>query len=614
MALMIRDELDLQQFDERNLKALCPFHEEQTPSFIWSKKSLGYHCYGQCGRNYDIIDVWMYKGATYLEAIQRLFELAGITYSFGEAGVKTKSQYRYPHEEPLNDKEQVYAYLEKRKISKATADYLDIREDEQGNCVFNYYDTNDVLTMVKYRPSRKVEKGESKNWCQKGADTAPMLFNMNRINVSQPLLICSGELDAAAAIEAGWTNAVSIPLGDQNVKWVEECFEWLEQFEQIIIAADNDSSGKKYCKSIVPQLGSWRCRVVQIPEQYKDLNEFLFRKDKHTVLDAIVHAPDTPVPSLIDFSDIQDMDTSDLDGFEMGLSEIDGAFDRFFLGTFNILSGIPSSGKSSLINLIVCQALNQDYDVWLFSRELPQWMSKNWLLHQLAGERNLVEKQNANGSVYYKIKPDCKKKIDDYYRGHLMVYKDEWANDLKSIQDSMIDAARKYGTKVFLIDNLMMVDLGANSDNLNQKQTEFVNWLIVFSMRYQVCVFLVAHPNKTQSTDKNIDMYAISGTSNIINLAHRAIGLRRVLKPERENGKSQFSKYNVVLSCIKDRLTGKTGEEWGIYYSVSSRRFYTNYEEYARQYAWDKAVYDTDIPMPETLLNEQEENEIFGEG
>ena len=75
---------------------------------------------------------------TYLEALQKLFEEAKIPISFGEKGVRTKYQYRYPKEEPLNDKEHVYTYLAQRHISKETVDAVDVREDTHGNIVFNY--------------------------------------------------------------------------------------------------------------------------------------------------------------------------------------------------------------------------------------------------------------------------------------------------------------------------------------------------------------------------------------------------------------------------------------------------------------------------------------------
>ena len=115
-----------------------------------------------------------------------------------------------------------------------------------------------------------------------------------------------------------------------------------------------------------------------------------------------------------------------------------------------------------------------------------------------------------------------------------MIYRDQYSNQVEDIQNSMVDAVRKYGSKLFIIDNLMTVDLGANEQNTNAKQTEFVNWLIQFSMKYNVATVLVAHPRKLQPGASNVGMYDISGTSNIINLAHRAFGLKRVTAKEQE--------------------------------------------------------------------------------
>ena len=54
-----------------------------------------------------------------------------------------------------------------------------------------------VLTMVKYRPSRKLKKVIQKVGV-KNADTT-LLFNMNKIDPSQPLL-CEGEIDCLAVL------------------------------------------------------------------------------------------------------------------------------------------------------------------------------------------------------------------------------------------------------------------------------------------------------------------------------------------------------------------------------------------------------------------------------
>ena len=218
-ARIIADLLEVEEYDEQNKRALCPHHKEKTPSWIYNSKAHSYHCFS-CGKNTDIIDAYMEKGLTYIEAVQKLFEHAGIKHSFGEHRVKDRAQYRYPKEESINEKSHVYEYLKLRHISPSTVDYADIREDSRGSIVFNYYDTNDVLKMVKYRPSRKVEKGENKMWCQKDADTTPLLFNMNRINIAEPLIICEGEIDCLALIESGCKNAVSVPLGAKK-SWMD---------------------------------------------------------------------------------------------------------------------------------------------------------------------------------------------------------------------------------------------------------------------------------------------------------------------------------------------------------------------------------------------------------
>lgn len=207
----------------------------------------------------------------------------------------------------------MYAYFEQRKISRETLDALDVRQDSEGNAVFNYYDTNDMLTMVKYKPSHKVQHGQAKCWCQQNSDTAPLLFNMNRINVNSPLLICEGEPDCLSAIEAGFKNAVSVPLGSSNLHWIDENLEWLDQFDSIIICADNDDAGVKMQKECVPRLGSWRTKVVDIPaipigntgRVTKDLNEILYVCGKDKVLELILDAKDSPVPSVVDLSDVE---------------------------------------------------------------------------------------------------------------------------------------------------------------------------------------------------------------------------------------------------------------------------------------------------------------------
>ena len=187
--------------------------------------------------------------------------------------------------------------------------------------------------------------------------------------------------------------------------------------------------------------------------------------------------------------------------------------------------------------------------------------------------------------------------MQNYYREKLFIYKDSEPNDVDSVLKSAEECVRKFGCKFIVLDNLMMIDLHCSEADKNTAQTNFINDLIKFAAKFNVAVILIAHPRKTQDQNSDIEMYDISGTSNIINLAMRSIGLRRVSKKEKEDPKSKWGKYDVVLTIIKDRLFGKADFQMGIWYDLISRRFYTDYEEYDTQFAWDKTIYTNKLPI-----------------
>lgn len=625
-AQIIVEELGITDFDEKNMKCCCPFHQEDHASFIYNKKAFNFRCFGSCGRSYDILDVFMYKGATYAEACKKLFELAEMPYSFGELGVKTKRHYRYPHEVPCTDKSKVYAYFEQRNISRETLDALDVRQDSEGNVVFNYYDTNDVLTMVKYKPSHKVQHGQAKCWCQQNSDTAPLLFNMNRINVNSPLLICEGEPDCLSAIEAGFKNAVSVPLGSSNLHWIDENLEWLDQFESIIICADNDDAGVKMQKECVPRLGSWRTKVVDIPaipigntgRVTKDLNEILYVCGKDKVLELILDAKDSPVPSVADLSDVEPTEYEDVDGVTTGLKAIDDELMRLFFGTLTIVSGQPGSGKSSLLTQLACNSLDNDIGTWLFSGELPNGVEKSWFNYIFAGPRNITDAISRRGNPYKKISTTTLAEINKTYKGRWHIYRDDYDNILDKLIASMTDTVRKYGARCLILDNFMCIDTETSEEEL-RSQTDTIKKLIEFAKKYQVAVILVCHPRKMDA-GTNVGIYDIAGTSNIVNLAHRTIGLRRVTDAERENAakysekRRQLLKYDVIVTIVKDRMFGRQNIDVGLYYDPASRRFFGDMDEYDRRFSWDKKEYKEPLPLPPQLLAEERasEDEAFG--
>ena len=61
-----------------NFKALCPFHQEKTPSFMVSPGKQIFHCFG-CGKGGNVFNFLMeYEGVSFVEAARKLASGTGI--------------------------------------------------------------------------------------------------------------------------------------------------------------------------------------------------------------------------------------------------------------------------------------------------------------------------------------------------------------------------------------------------------------------------------------------------------------------------------------------------------------------------------------------------------
>ena len=84
----IKEKIDIAEFLKayidlrpagKNLKALCPFHAEKTPSFVVSPERKMWRCFGSCGEGGDVFKFLMkYENIEFYEALKTLAERAGI--------------------------------------------------------------------------------------------------------------------------------------------------------------------------------------------------------------------------------------------------------------------------------------------------------------------------------------------------------------------------------------------------------------------------------------------------------------------------------------------------------------------------------------------------------
>lgn len=595
-AHIIAEEGKLKEWDETSLKALCPYHDEKTPSFVWNRKNNYFKCFG-CGKIFDILDHYLEKGYSFLEATKKLFALSNIDYQI--EGHTFKKEYKYPISEEINRRIKVNKYLALRKISKETLDYAGVKQDKKGNIVFEFYDLNKALLTVKYRPARKVKKGENKSWCQNKADTSPILYGMHQIDINKPLVITEGEIDRLACIEAGYKNAVSIPFGSSSTTWIEYNWEWLEQFDKIIIWSDNDAAGRKMNETVIPRLGLWRCYEAKGKE--KDINLELFKHGKEAVLRIIENAKEVPVQDIVDLSDIEDYDITKAEGLHTNIKNLDKFLSKLFFGTVNMVVGINGSGKSTFINqILIAEAIEQGYSTFVFSGELTKPALKSWINFPIAGKKHIdvIDRGNFQPKGY-RIKHQVKNKINEWYRNKVHVYDKEFNILAGELLSKMEELARKYGVKNFILDNLMMINCSEyNKYNQYEAEAIFVLKLCEFSRNFNVLINLLAHPSKID-TIRRLTKMDVAGMAKLTNLVHYVLSIHRVTDAEKEglmNRRGEYTtppiQYDALIDILKNRPTGHQDKTIGCYFDIASKRFYGESDDINRQYDWDSTEYE----------------------
>ena len=553
----------------KNNKCLCFLHSESNPSMAFDSKKKKFKCFS-CGQSYDIFNHYQeHYNQSFLEAtksIVRDFNL-NIDIIINDTDRKLKKAPTKHN----NYTENILSYCEKRNISKSTIDYVGVKENN--NCVvFEYKNELGEHLANKYRKTKKSEG--PKMWFEKGTNVNT-LFNMDKVNVSEPLLITEGEFDCLSAIESGFKNAVSIPSGVNSTnEWITSNWTFIEQFEEIIIWFDNDEAGIKGAREVFNRLPNASVKIVRC-EIANDINELLHKYGKMAILKQIEKATTPTLEGVATLDMIEDFDVHEAETLKTGIDDIDTDLIGMVFGSLNVLSGRNGSGKSTILNQIyIAEAINQGYKTFLFSGELIGGNVKYWLLQTLANEEQFAEYTAKDGHKYKKVTIQAKEKIVQDVKDRFFLY-DSDDYRIEAIIEKMTILAKRYGVRVFIIDNLMTLE--SSLKDKYEAETDTVKKLKNFAKKYNAIVHLVAHPRK--SMNENISKDDVSGSANITNLADYVTVIERNFDKDKE--------YDASLNILKNRHTG-VNVEMKLKFNIERKRFYSpSLNELSKRYLDD---------------------------
>ena len=174
-----------------------------------------------------------------------------------------------------------FSALTDRRISKDTAQKYGVKvvHDLQGNVIkhmYPFYNGHEI-SATKTRSVRE------KQFFWRGTKSDTGLFGQQLFKSGKYITITEGECDAMAAYEllgSKWA-VVSIKSGAAGaVKDVKENLDFFDDFENVIIAFDNDKAGKEASKKVARLFKPSKAKIATLPNGWKDPNDML-RNNKH---------------------------------------------------------------------------------------------------------------------------------------------------------------------------------------------------------------------------------------------------------------------------------------------------------------------------------------------
>ena len=446
-------------------------------------------------------------------------------------------------------------WFESRGISRKTVEknrivegveYMPQLKKEVTTIQFKYY-RDSKLINIKYRDGAKNFKLVK--------DAERIMYGIDDLLGKKEVVIVEGEMDKLAFYEAGIKNCVSVPNGASNLK-MKYLKDFPENLEKVYLAVDNDEPGRKLEEELSRRIGRDICYRVSYPEDCKDINDVLIKHKKDGVCFCLDNAQIYPLEGVLGV-DAFDCDIDNLydNGLQKGLTVGHETFDGLFSFTtsqLTVVTGVPTHGKSHFLeHLAMRLSAQHGWKFGVFSPEhFPLQLHFSVLAEKFIGKtfRKITKYQRmSRGELNH-----AKRFISEHYH---WIRPDGDMFNIDSILQSAKGLIRRHGINALILDpyNKINADFGRESET--HYINKFLTMLTIFKQKYDIHIFLVAHPRKMQKKDNGLyevpTLYDVAGSANFYNQVDNGITVYRDFKNELTN---------IYVQKVKFRHIGELGE------------------------------------------------------
>lgn len=314
-------------------------------------------------------------------------------------------------------------------------------------------------------------------------------------------------------------------------------------------------------------------------------------------------------------SEIEDEDRSKIVSIPSGIVQYDKECCGFDKPSLSVWSGNNGCGKSSLLNQIAINAVNNGFKVAIYSGELRGKKMKRWLILQAAGKQ-YNKKSNYNSYDYY-TPNNIKDKIVEWFQGKLYNYNTKYSHNIEQVCLEVEKLVKEHQIDMLIMDNLSCLDIQELDGSINEQQKAAIKMLLRMTERMEIATHVVIHPKKSELYLRKND---VSGAKTLTDLADCVFFVHR-WNQDTQKAAKEFMQPQVfadlcssettnIVEVIKHREFGEAeGHIYKLFYEPESRRLKNSIAE-TIHYGWEEEHVQTNIEQM-TIENGVKESDLI---
>ncbi len=459
-----------------------------------------------------------------------------------------------------------------RKIKQETARKYNTQVMQSGNMIthhiYQYFDKDGNHI------ANKVREVQGKKFWSEGNLAGSGLFGEHIFGrPGKYITVCEGEIDAMSAYEMLGSKWPVVSIKNGAASALENCrksFEYLNQFENVVLCFDNDKPGKEAALKVAELFDPNKCKIIEL--DLKDANEYLKTNQRKKFSDDWWNARTFTPAGIVNLADLG-ASLYDEKYCETVLYPWQGLNDKTYgmrtgeLVTFTSGAGM---GKSSIIRELM-------HHIMRVSKDNIGVLAMEESIRNTAFNLMSVE---ADARLYIKEIRDkfTREQLTDWQDKTIGTGRFFAFDHFGSISNDEILGRVRYmasglGCKWVILDHLSILVSGQEDNGDERKSID----ILMTKLRSLVeatgiGLLLVSHlrrpsGDRGHEDGREVSLSHLRGSASIAHLSDSVIALER-----NQQAEDEVEANTTVLRILKNRYTGDTGICTHLHYDKETGR------------------------------------------